>query len=202
MDFRLLMRPNYIVGYRIKQALTWGLSLLALLFFETIARAQQARPNQYQVEAAYLYNFGKFISLAPDIASIKEDQFRICVIGKDPIDSVLDAVLAGETINGVPAIAQRIAKTDEVASCRILYISASEESRLDAILGTIGRTGVLTVSAIRDFSRRGGMIEFVREGNKIRFSIDLKPIADGGLSVSSDLLRVALTVRGNPPTRD
>ena len=62
-------------------------------------------------------------------------------------------------------------------------------------------SGVLTVSNINGFSRRGGMIEFVLEANRIRFVADLKPITDAGITVSSDLLRVALMVRGSPRSR-
>jgi len=171
-----------------------------LLFTAVFSLAQQPKPSEYEVQAAYLYNFGKFVSTRAEIAATKGGDFEICIIGEDPFNTVLDAVVAGETIEGKQVVARRVSKPEDTVRCRILYISSSEERGLDALLRTVA-AGVLTVSNINGFSRRGGMIEFVLEANRIRFVVDLKPITDAGITVSSDLLRVALMVRGNPRSK-
>jgi len=172
------------------------LACVWLLLNALPAPAQLPKVTEYQIEAAYLYNFGKFVSVPSEIAAGKGSDFQICVIGKDPFNNVLDDVVSGETLEGKPVVARRIREPEEAAPCRIVYISSSEEQRLDSVLRKIA-PGTLTVSDIHDFSRRGGMIEFVAEANKVRFSVDLQPIRDARITVSSDLLRVALTVRGN-----
>jgi hypothetical protein len=80
-------------------------------------------------------------------------------------------------------------------NCRVLYISSSEDSRLKEVLGALDKAGVLTVSDIPQFLQRGGMIQFVMVGNKIRFEVNLTSAQDAGLTLSSELLKVAAAVR-------
>jgi hypothetical protein len=174
--------------------------LAYLLLSPLILTAQQLKVSEYQVQAVYLYNFGKFISMPAEIAATKGSDFEICVIGQDPFRQVLDEAVSGETLAGRPVVARHISEPEESGRCRILYVSVSEEGRLGRLLAGVA-PGVLTVSNIADFSRRGGMVEFVLAGNKVRFSVNLTPATEAGLTVSSDLLRVALTVRGNSPPR-
>src|SRR5690348_4279341 len=55
------------------------------------------RPSEYQVKAAYLYNFGKFVSWPADATAISE--FDVCVLGTDPFGPLLDATISDSTIN-------------------------------------------------------------------------------------------------------
>ena len=89
----------------------------------------------------------------------------------------------------------RISEPKQGLSCRVLFIGSSEEGRLKEILTTLDKTGVLTVSDMPNFLQRGGMIQFVLDGNKVRFEVNLRPAQDAGLTVSSELLKVAISVR-------
>jgi hypothetical protein len=60
----------------------------------------------------------------------------------------------------------------------------------------------LTVSDIPQFSQRGGMIQFVLVGNKLRFEVNLANAQAAGLTLSSDLLKVAVTVRKSSQSGD
>jgi hypothetical protein len=168
--------------------------MLALLHIP-ILQAQQPKVSEYQVKATYLYNFGRFVQWPPNVAAAEGNSFSICVIGQDPFGSALDSILAGETIDGKAVVAKRVAKAQDALNCRVLYISSSEESRLKQVLMGLDKAGVLTVSDIPQFSQRGGMIQFVTAGNKIRFEVNLASAQEAGLTLSSDLLKVAATVR-------
>ena len=88
----------------------------------------------------------------------------------------------------------------DAPGCRILFISASEEKRLKDVLAGLPANAILTVSDIAGFSRRGGMIEFVLDGARVRFEVNLKIAERAGLVLSSELLKVAAVVRrGAPP---
>jgi hypothetical protein len=117
------------------------------------------------------------------------------VLGQDPFGTALDATIAGETIEGQGLLAKRISEPKQGLNCRVLFISSSEDGRLKEILTTLDKTGVLTVSDMPNFSQRGGMIEFVLDGGRIRFAVNLTPAQDAGLTVSSELLKVAISVR-------
>jgi hypothetical protein len=154
---------------------------------------QQAKPGEYQVKAAYLYNFGRFISWPAKAAT--EGSFTICVLGQDPFGLALNATLSDENINGKSVIAKRIADLTEAVNCRILFISSSEGARLKQILATVKDAGVLTVSDLPEFSKSGGMVQFTMEGSRVRFEVNLVPAERAGLILSSELLKVAVNVR-------
>ncbi|HXO87263.1 MAG TPA: YfiR family protein [Candidatus Acidoferrales bacterium] len=162
---------------------------------EPILRAQQPKASEFQVKAAYLYNFGRFVQWPDESGTDRHESFEICVLGTDPFGQALDATLAGGTIGGKSVAAKRITKPQDVDSCRILFISSSEESHLKEDLAALDKTRVLTVSDIPRFSERGGMIGFILDGNRVRFDVNLDSAQGAGLTLSSELLKVATSVR-------
>jgi hypothetical protein len=178
------------------RAIAWAAALvLSLGAFSPSARGQQSRPSEYQVKAVYLFNFSRFVGWPAQAASAPVAPFAICVLGKDPFGSVLDATLAGENIGGKSVVARRVAQAQEAAACRVVFISSSEEGRLKEILPALEKSSVLTVSDIPHFSQHGGMIEFVLQGDRVRFEVNLASTSEAGLTLSSDLLKVAVAVR-------
>jgi hypothetical protein len=164
--------------------------------------AQKSKPREFEVKATYLYNFARFVEWPTTAAVAKSDSFPICVLGQDPFGPALDTIVAGETIGGKAVLAKRVLKPQDAVSCRVLYISLSEETRLREVLAGLDKAAVLTVSDIPQFSQRGGMIQFVQESNKIRFEVNLASAEDAGLTLSSELLKVAVLVRKNSQPGD
>jgi hypothetical protein len=160
----------------------------------------QPRPvNEYEVKAAYLYNFGRFVAWPPQ--STGGPDFAICVLGTDPFGETLDTTVAGGALGDKPVVVRRLSQYDPAARCHILFISASEEERLDPILSAVGRAPVLTVGDVPDFVEHGGMLGFTIEGNRVRFTINAAATEAAGLTPSSELLRVAGSVVGSGAPR-
>jgi hypothetical protein len=172
------------------------------LFLTVSGSPGQQKPSDYQVKAAYLYNFGRFVEWPANISTSKDNPFKICVLGQDPFGPALDSTLAGETISGKSVVAKRISSLEESVNCQILFMSSSEDNRLNKVLGTLDKAGVLTVSDMPRFSQRGGMIQFVLEGERVRFEVNLAACQNAGLSLSSELLKVATIVRRKPSAGD
>ncbi len=181
---------------RVWQCPTAVILVLALLH-TAVLQAQQPKVSEYRVKAVYLYNFGRFVQWPPNATAAKGDSFSICVLGQDPFGPSLDSTLAGETLDGKPLAAKRISTTRDAGECRILFISSTEENHLKEILVALDESSILTVSDMPAFSRRGGMIQFVLEGDKVRFEINLTKAETAKLTLSSELLKVATTVRRN-----
>jgi hypothetical protein len=179
-----------------------ALVFMGVMFGPVGLSAQKSRPQEYEVKATYLYNFARFVGWPATAAAAKSDSFAICVLGQDPFGAVLDAVVAGETIDGKTVSAKRVSKPQDTVGCRVLYISSSEENRLREVLAALDRSGILTVSDIPQFSQRGGIIQFVHESNKVRFEVNLACAMAAGLTLSSELLKVAVIVRKNPQPGD
>jgi hypothetical protein len=166
------------------------------LLFSTFLNARgpatpENKPTQYEVEAAYLFNFGKFVGWPNTHAS---SPFLICILGDDPFGPVLDRAIAGEVLGSRLVQDKRITHPQDAAGCSILYISSSESARLSKILSAIQEAPVLTVSDIPDFVQQGGMIQFVLRDGRVRFEVNLAPTQRNGLMMSSELLKVAVQV--------
>jgi hypothetical protein len=180
--------------------LRWPLlvgSIVALLG-TTAPEVQGQKPSEYQVKAAYLYGFGRFVDWPATAAPA--ETFVVCVLGRDPFGHWLDEVAAGAVINDKPVSVHRISLVQESGSCRTLFVSAAEADRLAEILDALAHRPVLTVGDAPQFAQRGGMIGFSLEGNRVRFTVNLGATHNAGLELNSELLRVAaLILRSRPP---
>ena len=155
----------------------WGQQLMA-------ASPQAA---EYEVKAAFLLNFTRFIEWPP--ADRPADApFGLCVLGEDPFGTVLDQLVEGERVDGRRLVVRRVREASN--SCDVLFFPKSESSRGLSEM----RQGVLTVGESEDFLRQGGMISFIVENRRVRFDINLRAASRAGLQISSKLLNVARKV--------
>jgi hypothetical protein len=178
---------------RLRHRLSHFLPLAILLSLAaTSSVAQQVHPTEFQVKAAYLYNFGKFVTWQDRAAN--PGSLDICILGKDPFGSILDSTVAGESIDGRKIAVRRLSNTQEMASCSILFVGSSEENRLGPILAAAEHFAVLTVSDIPHFADQGGTIGFVMQQGRIRFEVNRGAAEQSHLILSSELLKVASRV--------
>jgi hypothetical protein len=184
MDARHKLRANGFIA-----ALIFSCAL-------TLHVQAQSPTTEYQVKAAYLLNFGKFVTWPAAPVPARLDAFSICILGEDPFGAVLDSTVRGEKIDGRPVIVRRIRSPREVNACSILYISRSEQGQFRKIASSLDRSGVLSVSDSPDFINQGGAIQFTLTGNRVRFEVNLDAAQDAGLALSSELLKVASSVHG------
>lgn len=159
----------------------------------------QNQVSEYDVKAAYLFNFGKFVRYAPSEAVIKRQSFDLCIIGENPLANTLDELAANEHLDGKPARVLRFKTVSEARECAIAYISGSEGARIGADLDALRGQAVLTVSDAGSFLQHGGMVQFITVGNHVRFAVNLDAVRKAQLSLSSELLKVAISVNGEPP---
>lgn len=153
--------------------------------------AQEAPPLEYELKAAFLYNFVKFVDWPQDAFAGPRSPLTICVYGEDPFGSSLDAAVRGESLGERSLLVQRPAALDELRGCRVLFVSRSERQRMPEVLSRIEGAPVLTVSDTDGFLRAGGIINFVLEENKVRFLINQDGAERSRLRISSKLLRLA-----------
>lgn len=152
----------------------------------------QAPVSEYQIKAAFLYNFARFVEW-PQMTSAS---VRFCVYGRDPFGSILEESLQDKTIHGRRLEIRRLSNIKQVEECHVLFVSASSEA--GPVLHHLSGRPILTVSEQPGFTQSGGMINFVLKDKKIHFEINPQSAASSGLKISSQLLRLALIVKGNP----
>lgn len=169
-----------------RRSMARRLLLLALVASSPL-RADETRPTEYEVKAAFLYNFTHFVAW-PD--STAADTLRICILGDDPFGAALDAIL-DRTTGGRPVVVEHLASSEAAHHCHILFISLSEERRVGQILEAVASRPILTVSDIDGFAERGGIVGFVTRHNKIRFQLNAAAADRAQVRLSAKLLRLA-----------
>jgi hypothetical protein len=157
------------------------------------SRAELSQLSENQVKAAYLFNFAKFVEWPASAFPSAAAPLVIGVIGKGPASEAHDA-LTGRSAKGRKVQVRQITRYDELAGCQVLFIAASEKPRMKEILRALPGGGVLTVSDIKHFSSSGGMIGLVSRGEKIQFEINLGNAERAGLKLSSQMLKLALSI--------
>jgi len=170
-----------------------AVSLLAGSMLSPHARAQSV--SEYQVKAAFLYNFAKFVEWPPNLFNDPRDPFVLCVAGDDPFGNLLDGIVLGKTANGHPLAVRRLRREREARSCQILFVSSSERNRLRPVLKSLRGASVLTVGETDGFAQEGGMINLTLEDNRVHFEINVAAAERAGLKISSKLLSLARVVR-------
>jgi hypothetical protein len=161
---------------------------LAVLTSPGTVNAGVDRVDEYQVKAAFLFNFAKFVNWADDPAA---KPLVVGIVGEDPFGDTLDQLVRGKTVAGRGIVVQRFSHGDDLGKCNIVFVSASEGRRTPEILRRIGDGPILTVGETPQFLREGGLVRFYIDGNKVRFQINKQGAEQSGIRISSQLLSLA-----------
>jgi len=177
-----------------KRLLAAMLVPLLVLGAEPVARAQETAPGEYELKAAFLFNFVKFVNWPDGTFANTQSSFIICVLGKDPFGHVLDEALQDKKIDNRNVVLQRVKDSSEARHCHAVFVSASESAHLSEILEGLRGAKVLLVGDMAGFAASGGMIEFILEENHVRFAINVDAADRAGLKISAKLLALAKIV--------
>src|SRR6266581_755026 len=153
------------------------------------AAAQSLSSREYEIKAAYLYNFIKYVDW-PSYG----DTITIGVLGGNPFGTAL-APLNGKIVKGRRLLIKELDSVRDAQKCQIIFVSSSEKERLQEIFENLKNARVLTVGETQGFANSGGMINFVEENNKVHFEINADAARRTGLTISSELLKLAKLVK-------
>lgn len=147
--------------------------------------------REYQVKAVFLFNFTQFVEWPDTVFHEPQAPLVIGILGEDPFGTYLDETVLGEEINNHPLVIQRYRSIEEIKMCHILFISQTETDHLEDIFTSLEGRSILTVGEVADFTKQGGMIQFVTERKKIQLQINVEATRKVDLTISSKLLRLA-----------
>ena len=161
-----------------------------------MASAQQvAQANQ--VMAAFVYRLPQFVEWPAD-ALEGSDALEICIAEPDPLSATLEHLLDGENLQDRPLAVRRLGRSRNLDGCHVLYVSA-DAYRPDTLLERAADRPILTVGDAPDFLDAGGIIQLMVLDRRIRFEVSSGAAARAGLQLSSQLMDLAVAVRGGPP---
>ncbi len=159
------------------------------------SRAAVAAVSETQVKAVFLFNFSHFVAWPSGTFSSPTQPFVIGVLGGDAVAAQLSEAVRGERVDEHPLQVRRVHSAEELNDCQMLFIDSYEAAQLDRILPALEKSSTLTVSDAAGASRRGVMIQFATEKQRIRLLINVESARAAGLTISSNLLRPAEIVR-------
>ncbi len=171
-------------------------SLTAVIAASAVVSAQEIPPpTEYQIKAAFLYNFAKFVEWPATALRGQGAPIIVAVLGEDPFGADLEQILDGKTAGGRQLVIRRFKGVRDLGLCHILFVSSSERERLREILRALQNSTVLTVGETEGFAGLGGIINFILEENRVRFEINIDAADRARLKISSKLLKLARIIR-------
>lgn len=173
--------------------IAWSLALLAATGAEAAPAATASR--EYEIKAAFLYNFTKFVEWPAGSFPDAHAPLVIGVLGDSPFAAALERVVHDRTVNGRAIIVRRVESLAELASAHVLFVASAEEARFGSLEPTIETSPILTVGESEFFASLGGVVTFVLQDDKVRFEVNTSSADHAGLKISAQLLKLAASVR-------
>lgn len=170
--------------------------LAAFLADPAALSAQPPVSKEYQLKAAFLYNFTKFVEWPAGSWLESHSPIVIGVFGGNPFGSFLEQTVHDRRINGREIIVRAVTSAEQARATHLLFVpkSVSDED-LAELKSAVEGLAVLTVGESPAFARQGGMITFVLQEDKIRFAINASAAQRSGLKFSSQLQKLATVVK-------
>ncbi len=193
MDLLTLGRPRLRTAVALCVTLM-GLTVADGLWSQVSIRNDRAPDEslEYRVKAAYLLNFTRYVEWPTPPASTT--RLSICVMGTDPFGRILDATVAGRTVQGRPLQVRRVQSGPEARGCEVVFVSREKWRRDPESLKALAGAGSLTVGESEQFARSGGVIGFVLRDETVRFVINAAARDRAGLRISSRMLSLAAAI--------
>ena len=173
---------------------------LAVLAAATMPSPARAGAEEDDVKAAFVYQFGTYVEW-PAAALANASRLLVCVVGDDTFSGALDKSFRDKRLHARPLAVRPASAHEPLLDCHILFVAAAARPELPTMLATVDRRPILTIAD--DCAVRGGgaMIEFVHQDNRLRFAVNTAVAQRAGLTISSQLLKLAVGVASESDRR-
>jgi hypothetical protein len=175
-----------------------GLLATPLCLSATTLSAPDRTPTEYEVKAAYIFYFAKFVSWPDNAFPARNAPLIIGVVGDDEFGALLQRIVKDKTIQEHSISVRILKKSEDPKSCHIVYVASSELKRLNQLTESTQERPVLTVTEAEPGSQGRGIMNLFLEAGKVEFEVDLNGADRARLQISSKLLRLA---KGTTPSR-
>ena len=168
---------------------------LLLALFVLISPASAEVPREYQVKAAFLYNFAKFVHWPQSRFAGPESPLVIGVLRSNPFGAELEKAVSGRQINGRSVVVRLVTGSAAARQTHLLFVGSEEDANFADLQPTLVGQAVLTVGESTSFARQGGIITFTPQDGTVRFAINRQTADQAGLKISAQLQKLAIGAR-------
>lgn len=166
---------------------------ITFMFYCSAIKPAVGVESEYQVKAAYLYNFAKFIRWPGIAFKNQKSPLVIGVLGQNYFDETLE-LLSIKTVRDRPVKIRYFTTLNDVDTCHMLYISSNNLAENGLALKKLVNRPIVTVGDDPQFAANGGVIQFITIRNRLRFIINLNVAKANGIQIDSQLLSLATEV--------
>jgi len=170
-------------------------SLILLIRAVAYAEDQAPPPSEYQMKAAFLFNFAKFVEWPVMVFKSPDQPIAICTLDENPFGSSLDDITRDKTVGNRKFAIRKVSNIEEVSKCHILFVGASQLKVFRSFPGNLTRFAILTVGEDEDFIANGGIVNLKLKDARIQIEIDIGGAERAHLRISSKLLSLAKTTQ-------
>jgi hypothetical protein len=193
-DSRFVEPGRSILPFGFSRFLIFAALIVAAVMGLSRNGLAQQQPSEYEVKAAFLFNFAKFIDWPPEVFADTNSPIVVGVLGKNVFGDNLQKIIKDRKVNNRSFEFRKYASVTEATNCQILFISSSEKNDFAKIVSALHNASILTVSETDGFIQAGGMINFMLQDDKIRFQISDDAAKKARLKISSKLLSLSVSV--------
>ena len=184
---------------------------LFLLTATQSAPADDTIVPEYQIKAAFLYNFLKFVEWPKAKIGESNEPIIVSTIGQDVFQDAFDSI-KNKTLEGRKIVIKKFEGIEElqkadskkkyrqhsqieaIRKSHLLFICPSEKIYIADILKSVKGHNILTVADTQSFLEAGGIINLMMEEKKVRFEINMVSAKEADIQIRSQLLRLAKKV--------
>lgn len=166
--------------------------LLGTVLLQAAPASAQAVP-EYELKAAFVYNFALFTEWPADVA-FESGTLNICVTQGSALRRSF-ATLGDKAIRGRRVSVRDLSSPDTLRSCHVLFVDGNDRPQWMRIRKGLAGTSILTISDDEEIRQDGPVITLAMDNNRIVFDIDMRAARQARLVLSSKLLRLARTVQ-------
>lgn len=175
-----------------------GVAAVALALGTVSALPWEDNLTEYKVKGAFLYNFARYTEWPEGTFADDDAPLVFATLGEDPFGEILKTIVNGKALSGRPLQLRHHKSLEELleaAPCHVLFVSESMKKQLPAVHKALLTKPIFTVSDLTDFATLGGTARFFIKQGTVRFVINQSSAKRQGLTISSQLLKLAELVK-------
>jgi hypothetical protein len=153
--------------------------------------------SEYEVKAAYVYNFAKFVEWPPTYFSAPNAPITIGVIGDEEFAAILEKAVKNKLVQEHSFQVRHLKWPIDLGTCNLVYVPSNEQKRFRQIAEGLQDKPVLTITEVEEKSQAKGIMNLFIEGGKVQFEVNIADAEKAKLRISSKLLRLARGTIGN-----
>lgn len=163
---------------------------LSLFFFVLSFCGAQAQGVNYRVHGMFITNFAKYVDWPGSQSNI-----NIAVLAPQDVVMLVASITKGRKVKDAQLNVRKINAVSQISdNVHIVFLPAVASGQFEAVKKAIGDRPILLVTEKAGLAKKGGMINFVQVGGKMRFELNQSVIEAHNMQVSSNLIALSIKV--------